>query len=448
MALLSDPSTTTSSSASNPPLARAISLACGPLHARLNNSITSSLPLALPPKAKDTRLYAAGLSSFGMIYLTYEDLWESVAHNSFSNSLPGVDSTHAVEVAGFFATLRPKGIERSPRLRKDQEYLDTKDESACDTTTKRKEGPAQRRFRHHIKHSLTHKPHTLYAYAWCMYMAVFAGGRYIREDLADVGDKFWRHHGHSEDDDYDESSSEEEADHEQDPLLASISHSSNTSNPAMNDSKRSTITKKKHKRAPLDRLGYSFLSFDGSDDGAAIQDSFKQNLHAAEDLFTPAEKDEVVAESRAIFELTIDLVKEMDKRIRPDNSSSPPEILAPALVGESGRILPPYTPSSSTSNNNHNEIYTAYADASPLYHEKYHDNLLTQRASTPELLEWRDPPPRHGVIFWIKMVLLVTVSTIIGWSLLVGMRFYLWHLAGWSPFERHGPGQRRAPCLG
>lgn len=455
----------------SPPLARKISLACGPLHARLNNGIMTSLPLALPPKAKDTSLYAAGLASFGMIYLTYEDLWHCVSHPpSLHDQAEDADASHAENIARFFATLRPEGIERSTRLRIDLKFLHTTDESA---SKHRKEGPAQRKFRLHILHALATKPHTLYAYAWCMYMAVFAGGRYIREDLSKAGKRFWRHHGHPPPDyDSDSSSGSDPSDEEpEDKESHRDDQEQNTpliSGP-QSSRQHQEKTKKHHKKhpkpAPLDYPGYSFLSFPipankKADDGASIRDAFIKNLYAAETLFTSSEQDDVVAESKKIFELTIELVAEMAETIRPNPSTWSSSHLPPFTMASapSPRMTPPSPPSYSA----HHEPQDR--SAPPPYSQSQHskvpqtitttthpDPLLTQRASTPELLEWsRDPdPPRHGFVFWSKMTLLIVASMAVGWILLFGVKFWLWWLGGgrsmeggggWEGMERGGGG--------
>ncbi|KAK3081725.1 hypothetical protein LTS18_003396 [Coniosporium uncinatum] len=349
MALFTSPIQEQVSPGPYPPLAQKINRACGGLHEQLSDLIIDGLPNALPPISKDTRAFAAGLASFGMIYLTYEACWDDV--------VASIDESekHSSKVTGFLATVRPKGIERTTRIKRDLDYMRSADESLsllCDGT----EGPKQKAFRKHIQSTVSSNPHTLYAYAWCMYMAVFAGGRYIREELAKAGNDFWRHHG--------------------------VSSFGST------------------KPAPLDRLGYSFLSFDGDDDGLSIETEFKKRLHEAGDIFTDAEKDDVVAESKKIFYLTMDLIREMDERIKPDSASKADELDAP----------PQYTPASYFEEKGAVET----------------DSMLGLEADEEELMRWRDPPMHRGPLFWLQMVLLVTFFSLAGCFLIVGTKLYVW----------------------
>lgn len=328
-----------------PELAQRISKACGALHQSLNIRIMSSLPLALPPKAKDTRLFAAGLASFGMIYLTFEEMWQEVTSTRQSKS------AHERQIIDFLDSLRPRGLERSPRLRQDLRYLRSADDDDIFSRLQT-EGPAEKAFRRHIQTSAELKPHTLYAYAWCMYMAVFAGGRYVREDLADAGEKFWRKHGYSK-------------------------------NPG----------EEANKPADMDRLGYSFLSFDADDDGLEIERIFRHNLLEAEDLLDEDEKKDVVTESQAIFNLTIDLVAELQQSIRPDDdaeSSGPPPAYSP----------PPYSAA------------TRYDRMERLSGES--NSLLRMEADEDELLAWREQPIKRSLWFRIRLVVLALIAGTMG----------------------------------
>ncbi|KAJ3481825.1 hypothetical protein NLG97_g7726 [Lecanicillium saksenae] len=77
------------------PLGEAIAASTRGIHARLNKSIISRLPLALPPRASDPSTYVTGLIHIAPIYLAFESLW-----NDFLEPGPedGVDP-HAELVA-------------------------------------------------------------------------------------------------------------------------------------------------------------------------------------------------------------------------------------------------------------------------------------------------------------------------------------------------------------
>lgn len=376
-----------------PPLAIAISRACGGLHTKLNEAIEDSLPLCLPPEAKDTKLYARGLAAFGMIYLTFESSWQKVVSDILSEDSSDDDKkAHAKKIAKFFDGLRPEGLERSSRLKKDLEYLskpgDQDDDEKATIDSDKDEGKAQKSFREHIEKKTTEDPHRLYAYAWCMYMAIFAGGRYVREDFRNAGDKFWSTHG-----------------------VKSLSEDDDSN------------------KAPADRLGYSFLSFDGTDDGLSLELEFKKRLHAAEDLFTSSEKKDVVEESKDIFNLTIDLVKEMDKRITPDTTTSTASETEAAPARLESERPPSYRPSRSFHEAPPTCTLADGFDEKGMapFTDSENDRLLGDVADEEELMAWRDPPMRRGLVFWIQMVLLVSFLVFLGCALIIGSKLYIWN---------------------
>jgi hypothetical protein len=121
----------------------------------------------------------------------------------------------------------------------------------------------------HIRKAVHEKPWTLVAYAWCFYMAVFSGGRWIRAGLLKAGPDFWQAHGQEEQD------------------------------------------------TPADTAerGLSFWHFPGHFDGEDIKAEFKLRLAAAETLFTTDERVDIIEEAKNIFQLCASLVEELDDLI-------------------------------------------------------------------------------------------------------------------------------------
>jgi len=120
-----------------------------------------------------------------------------------------------------------------------------------------------------------------------MYMAIFSGGRYIRLELAATGEEFWMR-GRKEEAKCMDTDVEQEK--------VEMTATTTTTPPVY--------------------PGFTFLHFDkGTNDGEDVKNEFKRRLAAAETLLTPSERAEVVAESRRIFESTIDLVRELDETV-------------------------------------------------------------------------------------------------------------------------------------
>jgi hypothetical protein len=101
-------------------------------------------------------------------------------------------------------------------------------------------------------------------------MAVFSGGRWIRQQLAKGGSGFWIGIGQHE-------FSELEKAH-------MLPHSP----------------------------GFSFLSFDGYEDGEDIKMLFKARLAEAETLLTQQERQDIIAAARYLFDDCIALVRQLD----------------------------------------------------------------------------------------------------------------------------------------
>ncbi|KAF2759176.1 heme oxygenase-like protein [Pseudovirgaria hyperparasitica] len=295
-------------------------------HTQLNRLITSRLPLCLPPHAASPTIYATGLSHFAHVFLTFESLFHDIAARSSvsnpalstlledpwvhvptavdppSNARPPTPTNeHDEDIQSFLAALLPRGMPRSRRLLADLTYLTKKHPADLSASLARFPGDAVADFVLHIKETVACKPHVLVAYAWCFYMAVFSGGRWIRGQLTMVGCDFWL---------------------STDP-----------------DSRSSTTDSQK---PSFSALGLSFWNFDGDADGEDIKAAFKERLANADALITPDERADIIAEAQIIFGFCEDLVEELDDLLStPDDAPTPVERVAEAY-------LPPMSPVTET----------------------------------------------------------------------------------------------------
>lgn len=122
----------------------------------------------------------------------------------------------------------------------------------------------------HIRKVTAEKPHTLVAYSWIMYMAIFSGGRWIRQQLREAGPAFWH-----------------------------VPHSAKSN---FDDSRQ-------------DVLGFSLFYFEGGRDGEDIKADFKARLELAEALLTEQERNDITEEAQNIFNMCIDLVDRLDDEL-------------------------------------------------------------------------------------------------------------------------------------
>ncbi|ORY01804.1 hypothetical protein BCR34DRAFT_592101 [Clohesyomyces aquaticus] len=274
-----------------------INAATRTLHTSLNRLITSRLPLALPPHSTTPSAYTTGLLHFAHIYLTFESLWTDLLPSSTSTTsvptspllsfllvnpydAPELFSTHMPPTPAmlhFLSHLRPRGLARSGRLKRDLETLMGLHPTDLSVLLAQYPGERVQEFCLRMRRVVSGKPHVLVAYAWCYYMAVFSGGRWIRGGLVKAGEEFWR-----------DTEKEKE--------------------------------KEKGRRVELTERGLSFWYFDGENDGEDIKAEFKRRLAEAEELFTPDERVDVIEEAKAIFRYSALLVEELDEKIGTDEA--------------------------------------------------------------------------------------------------------------------------------
>ncbi|KAF9692737.1 hypothetical protein EKO04_009052 [Ascochyta lentis] len=290
-------------------------------HTNLNRLITSRLPLGLPPHSADSTHYATGLLHFAHIYLTFESLWtDLICHHTrstppsehtvdsstnYSTASPllsyllvnpydspslftstlGAPTPPSPQLASFLAILRPRGLSRSGRLKKDLEYLLDLQSTDLEVLLAKYPGDKVASFCTHIRKSVHEKPWTLVAYAWCFYMAIFSGGRWIRAGLLAAGDEFW---------------------------------------PAKN----------KDNATELKDGGLSFWHFPGPHDGEDTKAEFKVRLEAAETLLTADERVDIIEEAKNIFRLCAEVVYELDDLVGSADAARSQTEVPPSQVLE------------------------------------------------------------------------------------------------------------------
>ncbi|KAF3046943.1 heme oxygenase [Didymella heteroderae] len=314
-----------------------INAATRTLHTNLNRLITSRLPLGLPPHTDDSTLYATGLLHFAHVYLTFESLWADLIRDharptspaastidpspsspttspllsyllvnpydspSFFTSTLGAPTPPPPQIASFLSTLRPRGLVRSGRLKKDLEYLLDLHSTDLEVLLAKYPGDKAAAFCTHIRKSVSEKPWTLVAYAWCFYMAIFSGGRWIRAGLLRAGDGFWP------------------------PQIPEDG-------------------------IPLAERGLGFWHFPGFHDGDDIKAEFKLRLEEAEHLFTDDQRVDVIEEAKNIFQMCAEVVYELDdmvgsSQVAPNtNGNSPAQDPNETFTEKQVQVERPVTP--------------------------------------------------------------------------------------------------------
>lgn len=236
------------------------------IHHTLHHAVVGRLPLALPPKTTSPHLYALGISRFSRIYYTLESAWRDYLHTSATNQAHSNDQTRYHTLLS--ETYLP-AITRSARLTSDIASLQREwgDEIAS-VAQPAEHDAALGSAVAHISETAQRKPYVLLAYSWIMYMALFNGGRWIRDQLVNAGPEFWFCEGRIHE--------------KRDPSLI---------RPAF----------------------LSFWSFDGKEDGEDIKRAFRAGfVEASRKHLTEAEREDVIQEAKALFQHCINIVSDID----------------------------------------------------------------------------------------------------------------------------------------
>lgn len=243
-------------------------------HANLNRTITSRLPLGLPPNATSPLLYHLGMLAFGSIYHELEQSIADVLQEPHLNtSLYEDRHRHVQIIEGLFT----EGLARSQQFTQDAEtlrrrLLHTPHFAFGATNSLRKiEACVEKQARictAPLHERIKDRPYLALAYAWAMYLALFNGGRYLLKQLESAGPEFWLEDSQTE---------------------------------------PHTIT------------ALSFWHFDAAttqDPNAdQLKITFKQNFDAASSMLTDGEFTEVVNEGSAVFDLCGELIDVLDSSI-------------------------------------------------------------------------------------------------------------------------------------
>ncbi|KAF1345813.1 hypothetical protein BDV97DRAFT_359152 [Delphinella strobiligena] len=243
-----------------------INTATRAVHTRLNKLTTSRLPLALPPYSDNPELYARGINAFAQIYFAFEARWHELIVQAKARDLG--DAKHQDDVRAWLADLVPSGLWRSRAIRSDLKHIS----EVLDISLDIADGIAEvdSTMLEHIRKVTAIKPHTLVAYSWIMYMAIFSGGRWIRQQLREAGPAFWH-----------------------------VPNSVKSDFGAL----RQYVS------------GFSLFYFEGERDGEDIKADFKARLEMAEAVLTEQERNDITEEAQNIFNMCIDLVDRLDDEL-------------------------------------------------------------------------------------------------------------------------------------
>ncbi|KAK6359675.1 heme oxygenase [Orbilia brochopaga] len=242
------------------------------LHHELNMIIMSRLPLGL----KNPKAFHEGLASFAVLYSAFEAALDS--HIRLASTpvrtrailehiyIPALHRSSVFEHD--LAQYRPSSPEKPAEEGPEQEKVTPPEEPREETAGLSKGTPARAYVLEYIRRATTERPHVLLAYCHCLYMALFAGGQHIKAAIARSAAR----------------------------KLALAPHQ--------------TVPEKEVAAAP----GIGLFSFDGrsTKEELELRQRLRDGLRQAEELLTPRERGEVLAESCEVFKLTRRLVDELD----------------------------------------------------------------------------------------------------------------------------------------
>lgn len=137
-------------------------------HSKINNLINLKIVFAL----RDARIYRQGIQSFYHIFKTYEEVWQVEMERKDANG-------EYTRIAKILQQTWNPAITRTAPLTADLMFYYGTEEKFRDPVM-----PEQRAFVDHIREVCTAQPHLLLAYGHVMYLALFAGGRILRSNVA------------------------------------------------------------------------------------------------------------------------------------------------------------------------------------------------------------------------------------------------------------------------
>lgn len=292
-------------------LAESINVATRSVHTKLNKLVISRLRLALPPEADDASQYVSGLLHVAPIYMTFESLWKALLQPSGPQGSrkssrdsgivwdsEGLQSDGSPQptiisprIQSLLTGLYFESLQRSRALQDDIISLTLwSKRTLAERLNDASESPVLSDFIVHTRKTVQDSPHTLVAYAWVLYMALFSGGRFIRASLENIYPAFWV--------------------------------------PAAATGGRRPTPDTLASPAEAAAQPLSFFRFDTPTDGEDIKATFKARLLELEDTLTAGERDDVVREAGYIFEHMIRLVGELDEICGTDREVAEARLLS------------------------------------------------------------------------------------------------------------------------
>lgn len=298
-------------------MAEAIAVATRSVHAKLNKLIIARLPLALPPQAADSSSYVTGLLHIAPIYIAFESAWRDIlvakpastpkeesdadGHNPELSPPTDLEPQNHEPLAedrirSLLQQLYLPELARSDRLRADiialtgwpdhivQEQL----MSVCQMGRFAE-------FIKHIKRSIEHRPHVLIAYSYILYMALFAGGRFIRASLEAAGEEFWEHMPSPVK-----------------PNMCVCQQNETLEFDRASGPPDEAVSEDGFESHASRAMPLRFFHFSTPMDGEDLKREFKNRLADSEGLLTDREKQDIVQESVCIFNNMTLLVQQLD----------------------------------------------------------------------------------------------------------------------------------------
>ncbi|KAL7790907.1 hypothetical protein V8C37DRAFT_170163 [Trichoderma ceciliae] len=286
------------------------------MHTKINKLVTSRLPLALPPRASDAGPYISGLLYFLPVYMTFEKAWLDIidtppvgnvvecavsgAENGKGERLDVSERVHAM-----LKSIYVPQLFRSDRLKADIKSMTGWSDDILDRQIHIIRGTGQlSAFLSHIKQTVSAKPHVLIAYSYNLFMALFAGGRFIRASFENVSPEFWE------------------------TVPAPIK-------PTLQPCESSSVAKSPEQVAEVDlhshaqqSMPLAFWRFDSPNDGEGLKQEFKEKLLRWGGELTAEERDDVIQESVIILESIGLLVGQLDT-VCNDEQDEKPDIQIP-----------------------------------------------------------------------------------------------------------------------
>lgn len=211
-------------------------------HTQLNRLITTRLPLCLPPHASSPYQYLAGMTLFSHLYTTIEEVWQELLDGQ----------CRCERMLDVLQTLETPGLRRTETIRADLHEIEHRlgNKVPHDLHTLHKQSA---QYSIELKQLFLQRPVLLLAWTWNMYLAIFNGGRFIREQLRSAGTEFW-----------------------------------------------------------MGEHCLSFWEFDGDQDGEDIKKAFKKHFEVASQSLTRGERQELIRESVRVFEVCEAMIKVLD----------------------------------------------------------------------------------------------------------------------------------------